>query len=355
MRNTLNILFFLLLASVLHAQAPVIDHLEVDEVKNQIKIVGSFQSLSGQVSIDDTLVGVVSWSDSLIIAELPMSGRGSGGAIIVQDANGRSNKRTLSIFNATLLNIFFFYYDNPHVGGYIQDEYRHWYATWRADISKRKSVSDSIVMFEVSQSSYGTRSGNGLNEITLPWTDTSIVTDSCMSLNGTIHLNSGVITFGTARQKSNVPKGKSPIVTYFPKSIMYDSTGFLSGYYDTAYCPAPNGPELCRDNRLYNQQMLFPPSPKSAVKDPMVISDVVSASFEVVDNKVKIGLSTPMQAEAVVSLVDILGRKASTLYTGILDEHTTLLTDVNSARGQIMFLEVSMKGIKRYFKLPLVF
>jgi len=189
----------------------------------------------------------------------------------------------------------------------------------------------------------------------LQWADTSSVIDSSVSLSGTINLIQNLIVFDSAVLTSTIQSPYLRTVKYLPQPIKFDLTGFLAGYTDQQYCPSPTGQDLCKDNRLYNQQLLFPPSPKSTAKDTKLMSGVVSASFEVVDKKVKIVLSTPKQTDAVVSLVDILGRKASTLYTGILDEHTTLLTDVNSGSAQIMFLEVSMKGMKRYYKLPFVF
>ena len=179
--------------------------------------------------------------------------------------------------------------------------------------------------------------------------------DSSISLSGDIDLIENNVYFRPAVLVSTVPSYLSKIVMYTPNSIEYDSTGYLSGYVDTMYCSTPTDPALCRNNRLYNQQLLFPPSPKSAVEDVRVMSDIVNANFEVIDSKVKIILLGAKQTDAVVSLVDLLGRKVSTLYAGLLNEHTILLTDANSGRGQVMFLEVSIKGMKQYFKLPFVF
>lgn len=355
MRKTLNILFFLLISSVLQAQTPVIDHLEVDEVKQQLKIFGTISSLTGEVTIDDTLVNVVSWSDSMVIVVLPDSGRGSGGDVIIKDINGVSNKRTLSVFQAVIWNTLFYYYNNPDVGGYQPVDYRVWHVVWRADISARKSQSDSVVKYEISRKSYGGRWGNAFAEFRLQWVDTSSVIDSSISLSGTINLAQGNILFDSAVMTSTIQSPYLRTVKYLPQPIKFDSTGFLTGYTDKQYCPSPSGQDLCRDNRLYNQQLLFPPSPKSAVKNVKLINEIVSANFEVIDKKVKIVLSAPEQTNAVISLVDILGRKVSTLYTGMLDEDTELLTDANIGRGQVMFLEVAIKGIKRYFKLPFVF
>jgi hypothetical protein len=324
------ILVLVLCAGGVFAQAPVIDHLEVDEVKQQLKIFGTISSLSGEVTIDDTLVNIVSWTDSLIIVMLPDSGRGSGGDVIIKDINGSSNKRTLSVFKATILNTLFYYYNNPNIGGYSNVDDRFWHTVWRADIGRRNSISDSLVRFELSRSSYGIRSRNGYIDIGLRWADTSSIADSSVSMSGSINLVQNKVIIDSAVLRSTVPSPYLYRISYIPWQIKFDSSGYLSGYIDTAYCPSPTGPDLCRNNRLYNQQLLFPPSPKSAVRDAKLMDDGVTAIFEVIDNKVKIILSTPKQTDAAISLVGI-------------------------RRGQVMFLEVSIKGIKRYFKLPFVF
>lgn len=354
MRNTLNILFFLLIASVLHAQAPVIDHLEVDEAKNQLKIVGSFQSLSGQVSIDDTLVGVVSWSDSLIIAELPMSGRGSGGAVVVQDVNDSSNKRTLSIFKATISNPLYYFDRNPHPGGFQLAEYKFWYVNWRADINNRYSESDSLVKFEISQSSYGDRPGNGFAYLNIRWADTSALSDTCISLSGTFNIAIGRISFDSAVMKTPSPfSGIVPTVIYYPKDIFFDTTGSITGYIDsgTVY---QHQKEKKWDNRLYDQVFLFPPSPKSTVNNYKSQEDGVKVVYEISNGTLKILLSISDDVSAVVSLVDVLGRKVIILYSGIIDAHTRIETDINSTSQRVSFLEVAVKGVKHYFKLPIV-
>jgi hypothetical protein len=73
-----------------------------DEAKSQLQIRGSFGLDSGSVMIEDTTLGIVSWSDSLIICSLPDSGKGAGGRVLLQTIHGISNKRMLSIFSVNI-------------------------------------------------------------------------------------------------------------------------------------------------------------------------------------------------------------------------------------------------------------
>src|SRR5579872_3794142 len=95
----LLIFFLVLCANPLYAQQPTISYLMCDEAKSQLQIRGSFGVDSGSVSIEDTTLGIVSWSDSLIICSLPDIGKGAGGGVVVKSTKGVSNKRILSIFS----------------------------------------------------------------------------------------------------------------------------------------------------------------------------------------------------------------------------------------------------------------
>src|ERR1043165_9035787 len=102
MRYYIFILSILFCASPLLAQQPTISYLMCDEAKSQLQIRGSFGTDSGSVTIEDTTLGIVSWSDSLIICNLPDSGKGAGGHVIVQTIQGVSNTRVLSIIRANI-------------------------------------------------------------------------------------------------------------------------------------------------------------------------------------------------------------------------------------------------------------
>src|SRR5438105_5539464 len=89
-------------SGILYSQQPSISYLMCDEAKSQLQIRGSFGMDSGSVTIEDTTLGIVFWSDSLIICNLPDSGKGAGGNVSVQTVRGVSNMRALSIFLITM-------------------------------------------------------------------------------------------------------------------------------------------------------------------------------------------------------------------------------------------------------------
>src|SRR2546421_12149172 len=108
------ILAIFVASTPLLAQQPSISYLMCDEAKSQLQIRGSFGIDSGSVTIEDTTLGIVSWSDSLIICNLPDSGKGAGGHVEVQTVKGVTNKKALRIFS---LSIYHAKYAIPLVGG----------------------------------------------------------------------------------------------------------------------------------------------------------------------------------------------------------------------------------------------
>ena len=123
--------------SPLLAQQPSISYLMCDEAKSQLQIHGSFGTDSGSVSIEDTTLGIVSWSDSLIIASLPDSGKGAGGDVVVQTVNGVSNKRVFSIFSMMVDYLYWGWnaINPPHDWFFAVGQ--RWSINWRADIGTR--------------------------------------------------------------------------------------------------------------------------------------------------------------------------------------------------------------------------
>src|SRR5258708_273132 len=105
-----TVLLFLLFTSALRAQVPHIDYMIADEAKSQLQIHGTFgPDHTGGASIEGVSCSVRYWSDTMVICDLPDSGAGSGGHVIVQQMSGTSNARMLSIFEATIENPQYYY------------------------------------------------------------------------------------------------------------------------------------------------------------------------------------------------------------------------------------------------------
>src|SRR5437763_7976048 len=119
---------------VLQAQQPSISYLMCDEAKSQLQIRGAFGTDSGSVTIEDTTLGIVSWSDSLIICNLPDSGKGSGGNVVIENKGGKSNERFLSIIYLEVSAASEIQESNGRLT--INGEWE-WHLDWRADLGKR--------------------------------------------------------------------------------------------------------------------------------------------------------------------------------------------------------------------------
>src|SRR6185436_5811716 len=118
-----------------------------DEEKSQLQIRGSFGVDSGSVSIEDTTLGIVSWSDSLIICDLPDSGKGAGGGVIVQTIKGQSSKRMLSIFSLNIDHPFWWLDHGSGQGKWYFIYHRIWEVSWRTDISTRPINIEQTIKF----------------------------------------------------------------------------------------------------------------------------------------------------------------------------------------------------------------
>jgi hypothetical protein len=238
-----------------------------DEAKSQLQIHGSFGIDSGGVSIEDTTLGVVSWSDSLIICNLPDSGKGAGGGVQVQTKKGVSNKRALSIFSMVIDHDFWYPWVNSNGVLWGLQFAQRWIVNWRADIGLRGAKLPNIFAFEVSKKSFGHYFDGHAPTYQLPWTDTSAIKDSCISLSGIMNLDSLRIDFNTARiitpQDAALHIGSG----YKPLSIHFDTTGGINGYLDTVTTFAY--PDLKkREDSLYNVKILFPPGIKNNIVRP---------------------------------------------------------------------------------------
>src|SRR5579872_1976664 len=144
----------LLFATALRAQVPHIDYMMADEAKSQLQIHGTFSSdTTGFVTIENTKQTVRSWSDTLIICDLPDSGDGSGGHVTVTQGSSVSNVRMLSIFRIGVDN-FDWYWDGhiPSMAQYYAIIGRRWIVNWRADIGGRATSFLHQIPFEISKS-----------------------------------------------------------------------------------------------------------------------------------------------------------------------------------------------------------
>jgi hypothetical protein len=262
-----TILFLLIFSAIpLLAQQPTISYLMCDEAKSQLQIHGAFRSDSGSVMIEDTTLGIVSWSDSLIICSFPDSGKGAGGGVLVQTIHGLSNKRMLSIF-CMRIDHPVWAWNHPGHGEWFSPYARTWVVTWRMDIAKHPIDSDQIISFEASRMSYGL-----YDRVKMTYYDSADYFDHGVSFWGVVDLNKYQIDFNKEKFKFGLIGFADSI--YTPLSIKFDSSGFINGYRDI-HIGDPNNPsDQQKTDSLYNQKILYPPNAKNVVIDKSKHTDV---------------------------------------------------------------------------------
>lgn len=284
-----------LLANPLLAQQPSISYLMCDEAKSQLQIHGSFGIDSGSVSIEDTTLGIVSWSDSLIICDLPDSGKGAGGGVVVHTVKGISNLGILSIVNVTISRDIYYYSSGPTWygwGSYV------WKVSWRADIKSHHSSRAMIYSFEASKISKASCSDVGIHPVF--WRDSSLSEkDSSFSAYGAIDLkNNWFVIHGDMLPH----KGKASYMypdLLKPKLVVYDSSGIIvaivdsSGYADKKWVDHTTG------------SISFPPNPKSSVTNKYQLPNPIRIFQE---NNALIIYSENSLGPATASLYTIDGR-----------------------------------------------
>jgi hypothetical protein len=76
--------------------APSIAYMRVDEIQNQLKIEGLFDKDQGHVFVGGQEINVKSWNSLSITCDLPTSGDGSAGEVIVRQNEHHSNSAYIS-------------------------------------------------------------------------------------------------------------------------------------------------------------------------------------------------------------------------------------------------------------------
>ena len=252
MKYVISILTIFLFAIPLLAQQPSISYLMADEAKSQLQIHGSFGIDSGSVSIEDTTLGIVSWSDSLIICSLPDSGKGAGGHVEVETRNGVSNVGILSIVKVNVSRKIFYF-----SSGDFHDLWNYtWKLNWRAALENPPSSQIMIYPFEVSKSSKAFNYTDQIN-----WRDSSILTkDSSFSIFGIMDLqHSSFLIHGDIQVQPSESPSEATILK--PRFINFDSSGVIFTRDDV---DGTIGFTYKWEDHTTGT-ILFPPNPKSIV------------------------------------------------------------------------------------------
>ncbi len=336
------ILIILLTSGALRAQVPHIDYMIADEAKSQLQIHGTFgPDTTGFVIIENTKQTVRSWSDTMVICDLPDSGAGSGGHVTVQQMTGTSNERMLSIFKISVFHSDW-YYGN---GGNNPRGYFTWYILWRIDLMKHHN-NDSLRKFEIAKVSYGNAydpfTTNSIDEF---WFDSANYKSSGISVTGTINLSGFTIKLDTTIMIFANPFGPTAYnsASYNSKIFSFDTLGNVFGYSDMIVL---RGDEKTTENQI-SGEIFYPPSTKSTVSQFLRSpSDLIKILSHIgsEDHLISFEAEEPL-GETTTSLYSIDGRmlkqeKISIPSAGIYS------FDVSGIKATVVFLVLkTQKGI----------
>ncbi len=99
MKQVLLLLAILLPAVSVRAQ-PRIDSMKIVTESSVLQVYGAFSS-QGAVTVDDVLLPITSWTDSLIVCEIQDTGRGSAGAVVVASQGLDSEPKNITLWEGS--------------------------------------------------------------------------------------------------------------------------------------------------------------------------------------------------------------------------------------------------------------
>ncbi len=257
-----------------------------DEAKSQLQIHGSFGIDSGSVLIEDTTLDIASWSNSLIICNLPDRGKGAGGSVMVENTIGKSNVHFLSIVSLTIDDLLFHHESDPV---WQLTSSWSWRCNWRADLLQDNKNEHTIFPFELSKRSSGI-AVNLIYDYSPTWTDSTLLKDSCISVSGTIDVNKQEFSL----TKIFMGKSAHTLAIIIPsKLINFDTFGFVGSNTDTLPKEDSHGAEKYIIT-YYNGSISFPPKFKNTINKEInnPIEIFVKDNLLIVNSKTSLGPTT---------------------------------------------------------------
>jgi len=213
-------IFFFINTSL--GQTPIIDSITVDEDKSELILSGKFPNLSSTiVTVDSFSLPVISFSDSLIRASIPLEGKGSAGWVKVNNGSV-SNPRLLTYVHFQVFNAW----NDPK--DYNFPEWRSLNSDTinvRADFADMSKASKHILSSSASSRCHDLNGDGGC-----PLFDSSGILHAKVSYDVGNRLFSYVISFcnyGGQEQlysfNINLDKNFTPINGHDPYESRYDS------------------------------------------------------------------------------------------------------------------------------------
>ncbi len=171
-------IFSILFACTSAAQPPRTDYMSVNEFKSELHIFGDFGTAKGAVWVDSVALQIVSWSDSVIVGSLPVSGKGSAGLVEVAGRSYRGKGRMLTSLKP------YVYSEKDQLQPYFPTQFIHEsksYWHFRVDLESRLINKTILVNLATASDSRGytfDQTDNGVPKI-----DSTIIVDDNFQLD----------------------------------------------------------------------------------------------------------------------------------------------------------------------------
>jgi hypothetical protein len=291
------ILLTSLLASASYTQVPQIDSMLVDEMKSELHIFGSFGSVQGKVTVDSVDAPIKSWLDTILVASILDTGKGSAGPVVVRVGKQQSAPRMITLWKGTSSLSHWEIHSFSLTSGYS------FHFLLRMDLyplitqknqsirffvpNKKTSLMESYSQRETYNPEYGYETDFEMGQ-TLP-EDTSLTSIEGFVCQGFLDLSSKTLTFnitnikGFEEQVSYIgSKGQPSLATSpyyvrdFTLDVPLDSLFRIQSYYlDTSYFNGVYGDVFNRFGTYY-----FPPLlPKFVIINKPKLLFPLSATF----------------------------------------------------------------------------
>ncbi|MBS1902743.1 MAG: T9SS type A sorting domain-containing protein [Bacteroidetes bacterium] len=154
LRRIFAVLCLGLLTSLCHAQPARIDSTFVDETKGELVVFGDLGATQGFVFVDSVSMPVVSWTDSVCRATIPVSGKGSAGLVEIGARGYRSDGRMLTSYRPWYRE--YIYQNSAYYQGHGFDKHYYYYYHYRADIESRLKSGVPTATLMMAADAYGT-------------------------------------------------------------------------------------------------------------------------------------------------------------------------------------------------------
>ncbi len=327
MKSKISLILFLLFASASYGQ-PVIDHMLIDESNGELQIIGTFGSIEGKVWVDSVEMPVKSWTDTLVIASIPDTCRGSAGSVVIGANGTQSEGRMITEWGLKI----FYIASLGNSQGYEETD-ANFTLYWRLDIHsllKNNKMSELLSFTGTHQSNTFQLYKNSYSDQNQRVIDSSKYIDSSYSYNGYFYPNQRRVDFDIKINVYDI-SWKFGLGRYFVGNCHFDSLFKLISFQ------TGNGQGSGGWGQLDTSfKFIFPPPPKviALQTKPILLLPISGTLFS--------------YKNAVTLLWDSLSLM-TTYHLQVSADSVFSNTFVDTAVSSTTFALSSLAGLNKYF------